>query len=156
MKASQIGQPPLEGRPSIASTPRSNKLITPRASIQGRKPSSTDPTPAGSPKMSPAVSKDNLDKIKKVSEIPRPKQTASSNTSEVASSSVPQTAERKGSESESVKEMAKKISEKGSLPQTDFSDDINKPDEADVEYLRMQVKDLTEKLNILNLCTGIQ
>uniref|UniRef100_A0AC35F678 CAP-Gly domain-containing protein n=1 Tax=Panagrolaimus sp. PS1159 TaxID=55785 RepID=A0AC35F678_9BILA len=137
IKPSQIGQPIAEGRPSIPPTPRGSKLITPRASLQGRKPSSTRETPTGSPKMSPAVSRDNLDKIKqkppasKLSETP--------------------TSERKGSESESVKEMAKKISDKGSLPQTDFSDDINKqtPDDADVEYLKMQVKDLNEKLNIL-------
>ena len=86
--------------------------------------------------MSPAASRENLEKIKRVSDSPKTKPVS----------------ERVPSESESVKEMAKKISEKGTMPQPDFSDNIYKgppPNEADTEYLTMQVKDLTEKLNIL-------
>uniref|UniRef100_A0AC35GP50 CAP-Gly domain-containing protein n=1 Tax=Panagrolaimus sp. PS1159 TaxID=55785 RepID=A0AC35GP50_9BILA len=136
VKPSQTEEPIAEGRPSIPPTPRGSELITPQASLQGTRLSSTRQTSTGSTKTSPAVSRDNLDKIEqkplasKLSETP--------------------TTERKGSESELVKAMAKKISNKSSPPQTDFSD-VNKqtPNDANVESLKMQVKDLNEKLNIL-------
>jgi dynactin 1 len=143
IKPSQIGQ--QQQNSSIPPTPRGSRLITPRPSLQGKKPSSTGATPSGSPRLSPAVSKENLERIRKVPDSPKSK------AAETPGSNLPQAMERKASESESVKEMAKKISDKGSLPQSDFSDTMDKTlsDESDVEYLKMQVKDLTDKLAIL-------